>query len=79
MIGTFYYTSKDQLAKDIKETIGEVNLDVSEGSAQRLANAQKIDTLARAINGLTTNTYQNSFVEYSFSINDVLAEGAAQG
>ena len=79
MIGTFYYTSKDQLSKDIKETIGDVDLDVSEGAAQRLANAQKIDTFARAINALTTNTYQDSFIEYSFSINDVLTEGAAEG
>lgn len=72
MIGTFYYTCQDQLQKSYKETIGEVNLDVSEGAAQRVANAQKIDTLARAINALTYNVYQDSFVEYSYSINEVI-------
>lgn len=74
MYGTMYYMSKDQMGKDYKETIGSVNLDVTETAAQLNANAQKIDTLARAICALTTNTFQNSFVEYTRDINEILSE-----
>lgn len=77
MIGTFYYTAKDQLGKDYKETLGDVDLSVTEDSASRTTDAQKLDTFARAVCNLTNNTYVDSFVEYSYSIDEILAEGAA--
>lgn len=74
MTGALYYMSKDQESKDYKENIGNITLNVVEGANSRLATAQKIDTFARAVCALTTNTFQDSFVEYSYSINEVIIE-----
>lgn len=74
MNGTLYYMSKDNLGKDYKETIGNITLNVVEGAESRLATAQKIDTFARAVCGLTSNIYQDSFVEYSYDIQNVIEE-----
>lgn len=74
MVGTFYYNSKDQYGKDIKEVIGDISLSIVEGAENRLENAQKIDALGRAIAGLTTNTYMNGKVDYSYDVQDVIDE-----
>lgn len=74
MNGTMYYMAKDQQGKDYKEPVGEITLSVVEGADNRLANAQKIDTLARGINNLSTNTFQSAYVDYSYNINDVIIE-----
>lgn len=73
--GVLSYTCVDQMNKEYKEPVGTITLDLT-NTETRLANAQKIDTLARAINSLSTNTYRDAEVVTTESINDILIEEA---
>lgn len=75
MVGALYYYTKDQLGKDYREPVGDISLSVVEGDEDRVTNAQKIDTLVRAINNLSTNTFTAAYVDYSYNIDEILDEG----
>ncbi len=75
MIGKLTYTSYDSLNKEYKEPLGYTNLDLSENAQNRVANAQKIDDFVRAVNALTTNTFKDSEVTYTYNVTDIIVEG----
>lgn len=76
MIGTFRLKSVNALQKGYTENLGSVIADdlYSADSATVMAFATTLDSFARGINNLTTNTYKDSTVEIVTSINDVIAE-----
>lgn len=75
--GVLSYISRDQSGKDYREPIGTITLSLTD-TATRLTNATKIDTFSRAVNSLTTNTYQDAEVVTTESINDILIEEAGE-
>lgn len=75
-LGVLSYTCVSNLGKEYKETLGEIDLDLTDEST-RLTNAQKLDTLCRAVNDLTYNVYKDAEVVTTESINEIIAEGAA--
>ncbi len=60
--------SLDQLGNKI-----ETNLNKNFGRTQ-IATYEQINTIARALNNLTTNTYNDSLVVMTKSVNEALAE-----
>lgn len=73
-LGKLAIKSTDVHNNSVVENLGYVSLNIFEGAAGRGQNAQTIDTFARAVNYLTTNTYNDSIVTYDYSINEVIAE-----
>lgn len=65
--------SLDQMGNKI-----ETNLNKNFGRT-KIATYEQINTIARALNNLTTNTYNDSLVVMTKSVNEALAEQAAQG
>lgn len=76
MVSVLSYYSINALNKEYKETMGDINLNLTD-TATRLTNAQKIDAFTRAVCNLTTNTYKDAEVVTTQSINEILAEGDA--
>lgn len=76
MLGKLTYSSYDTLNKEYKEPLGYVNLDLSENVQDRVAKAQKIDDFVRAVNALTTNTFKDSEVTYTYNVTDIIVEGS---
>lgn len=73
--GNLIIYSTDALGKTYKENMGMARLDIFNGATDRTANAQKLDTFARAVNALTTHNYKDSEMIYTQSVTEALAEG----
>lgn len=73
--GTLQIKSADQLMNRYTENMGAVNLPALLSTDTQLAAATQIDTFARGIISLSTNTYEDSTITFSFDINSILAEG----
>lgn len=76
MVGKLILESRDEDGSKITENLFYVtNSDTSETrSTLTLQQARQVDTAMRAINSLTQNTYYDTTIEYSLSINEWLAE-----
>ena len=70
-VATYNIISNDQLGN-------EITTNISKGfSINGAATYQQVDTASRALNALTTNTYNDTQLITEVSVNEKLAEEAA--
>ena len=67
---------KNQMNKDVNESMGAVNATSYFSSDTAIKNAfvDEVNVASRAISALTTNTYQDAAITFSISINDEISE-----
>lgn len=68
-VNTIYLISQDQLGNRYQTNINGRNMTVNYN-----ATYQQVDTAMRALNGLTTNVYEDTNLIKTISVNEVLEE-----
>lgn len=76
MFARWQIKQKDQMSKDVNESMGYVKVDdyFSSDTSKKNALIDNIDAAARAINSVNTTTYQDSNLTFAISVNDEIAE-----
>lgn len=74
--GTLKFINKDNLNNKNTENLGQINMPdlLSTNSDTQYAAAQTLDTFTRAINNLTTQSFNGVNVTYTFDIEEIIKE-----
>lgn len=74
--GTLKFVNKSELGNKNTENLGQINLPeiLSTNSDTQYAAAQTLDTFTRAINNLTTQSFDSVTVTYTFDVEEIIIE-----